>query len=83
MPKSEKQMRNAMARLAAAGGFKLGERTKFADMFRAYSLLAPVWDRRPRSRSSPPPALHRITSRRRATTRWLRRNAVPTESVGR
>lgn len=34
----------ALARLAAAGGLLLGENTRFAGMFRAHGLLAPVWD---------------------------------------
>jgi Family of unknown function (DUF5926) len=35
---------NALARLGAAGSLKLGEDTRFAGMFRAHSLLVPVWD---------------------------------------
>jgi Family of unknown function (DUF5926) len=35
---------NALARLAAAGELPLGDRTKFAGMFRAHGLLVPVWD---------------------------------------
>lgn len=34
----------ALARLRAGGGLKLREDTKFAGMFRAQGLLAPVWD---------------------------------------
>lgn len=35
---------DALSRLAAGGGLLLGEQTKFAGMFRAHGLLAPVWD---------------------------------------
>ncbi|MFC7529073.1 DUF5926 family protein [Actinoplanes sp. GCM10030250] len=35
---------DALARLSAAGELLLGERTKFAGMFRAHGLLVPVWD---------------------------------------
>lgn len=35
---------DALSRLAAGGGLLLGEHTKFAGMFRAHGLLAPVWD---------------------------------------
>ncbi|MFD0583544.1 DUF5926 family protein [Dactylosporangium darangshiense] len=35
---------NALSRLSAGGGLLLGEHTKFAGMFRAHGLLAPVWD---------------------------------------
>jgi hypothetical protein len=35
---------DALSRLSAGGGLLLGERTKFAGMFRAHGLLAPVWD---------------------------------------
>jgi hypothetical protein len=35
---------NALSRLSAGGGLLLGENTKFAGMFRAHGLLAPVWD---------------------------------------
>jgi hypothetical protein len=34
----------ALARVAAAGGLKLREDTKFAGMFRALGVLVPVWD---------------------------------------
>jgi hypothetical protein len=34
----------ALSRLAAAGGLRLGEGTRFAGMFRAHGLLVPVWD---------------------------------------
>jgi hypothetical protein len=33
-----------LARLSASGTLKLGPDTKFAGMFRAHSLLVPVWD---------------------------------------
>jgi hypothetical protein len=35
---------DALARLSAAGGLLLADGTKFAGMFRAHSLLVPVWD---------------------------------------
>ena len=35
---------NALARLQAAGELTLGEKTKFAGMFRAHGRLVPVWD---------------------------------------
>ncbi|MFI5913777.1 DUF5926 family protein [Dactylosporangium sp. NPDC051541] len=35
---------DALSRLSAAGELLLGENTKFAGMFRAHGLLAPVWD---------------------------------------
>ncbi|WP_330186252.1 DUF5926 family protein [Dactylosporangium sp. AC04546] len=35
---------DALSRLSAAGGLLLGDNTKFAGMFRAHGLLAPVWD---------------------------------------
>ena len=45
---SEDMALNALARLSAAGTLKLasnsGADTKFAGMFRAHSLLVPVWD---------------------------------------
>jgi hypothetical protein len=44
LPDSEDVALNALARLSAAGHLKLGEDTKFAGMFRAHSLLVPVWD---------------------------------------
>ncbi|HEX6683950.1 MAG TPA: DUF5926 family protein [Candidatus Limnocylindrales bacterium] len=44
MPQPEDKALNALARLGAAGELKLGEETKFAGMFRAHSLLVPVWD---------------------------------------
>jgi Family of unknown function (DUF5926) len=44
MPQPEDKALNALARLSAAGQIKLGDDTRFAGMFRAHSLLAPVWD---------------------------------------
>ena len=44
MPQAEDKALNALARLAAAGEIKLGDDTRFAGMFRAHSLLVPVWD---------------------------------------
>jgi len=44
MPQPEDKALNALARLAAAGEIKLGDETRFAGMFRAHSLLVPVWD---------------------------------------
>jgi uncharacterized protein DUF5926 len=44
MPQPEDKALNALARLAAAGEIKLGDDTRFAGMFRAHSLLVPVWD---------------------------------------
>jgi hypothetical protein len=44
MPEPESQVLNALARLAAANELRLGEQTRFAGMFRAHSLLVPVWD---------------------------------------
>ncbi|WP_433081661.1 DUF5926 family protein [Dactylosporangium sp. CA-052675] len=35
---------DALSRLSAGGGLLLGDDTKFAGMFRAHGLLAPVWD---------------------------------------
>jgi hypothetical protein len=35
---------DSLSRLSAAGGLLLGDGTKFAGMFRAHGLLAPVWD---------------------------------------
>ena len=35
---------DALSRLSAGGGLLLGDNTKFAGMFRAHGLLAPVWD---------------------------------------
>ena len=44
MAQPEDKALNALARLAAAGEIKLGDDTRFAGMFRAHSLLVPVWD---------------------------------------
>ena len=44
MPQPEDKALNALARLSAAGEIKLGDETRFAGMFRAHSLLVPVWD---------------------------------------
>jgi len=44
LPDPEDQALNALARLAAAGGLKLREETKFAGMFRTHGRLVPVWD---------------------------------------
>lgn len=44
LPEPEDSALTALARLAAAGGLTLGEGTRFAGMFRAHSLLVPVWD---------------------------------------
>lgn len=44
LPEREDTALTALARVAAAGGLKLGEDTRFAGMFRARSLLVPVWD---------------------------------------
>ncbi|MPZ28853.1 MAG: topoisomerase II [Micromonosporaceae bacterium] len=44
LPEREDTALTALARLGAAGELKLGEDTKFAGMFRARSLLVPVWD---------------------------------------
>jgi hypothetical protein len=44
LPDHEDVALNALSRLSAAGHLKLGDDTKFAGMFRAHSLLVPVWD---------------------------------------
>jgi hypothetical protein len=44
LPDDEDRTLNALSRLSASGGLLLGEGTKFAGMFRAHGLLAPVWD---------------------------------------
>ncbi len=44
LPDAEDKALNALARLSAAGTLKLGDDTRFAGMFRAHSLLVPVWD---------------------------------------
>jgi hypothetical protein len=40
----EDQALDALARLSASGELLLGEKTKFAGMFRAHGMLVPVWD---------------------------------------
>ena len=44
LPDPEDAALDALARLSAAGELVLGEKTKFAGMFRAHGLLVPVWD---------------------------------------
>jgi hypothetical protein len=44
LPEHEDAALDALSRLSAAGTLVLGEGTKFAGMFRAHGLLAPVWD---------------------------------------
>jgi hypothetical protein len=44
LPDPEDAALDALARLSAAGDLPLGDRTKFAGMFRAHGLLVPVWD---------------------------------------
>lgn len=44
LPDAEDKAMDALSRLSAAGHLKLGEGTKFAGMFRAHSLLVPVFD---------------------------------------
>lgn len=44
LPEREDTALTALARVSAAGGLKLGPDTRFAGMFRARSLLVPVWD---------------------------------------
>jgi Family of unknown function (DUF5926) len=44
LPDDEDRALDALSRLAAGGGLLLGDGTKFAGMFRAHGLLAPVWD---------------------------------------
>jgi hypothetical protein len=44
LPDPEDVALDALARLSAAGDLLLGDRTKFAGMFRAHGLLVPVWD---------------------------------------
>lgn len=44
LPDDEEAALRALTRLAAAGALRLGERSKFAGMFRAHGLLVPVWD---------------------------------------
>jgi hypothetical protein len=44
LPDDEDHALDALARLSAAGELLLGDKTKFAGMFRAHGLLVPVWD---------------------------------------
>jgi len=44
LPDDEDPALDALARLAAGDAIKLGDGTRFAGMFRAHSLLVPVWD---------------------------------------
>jgi hypothetical protein len=44
LPDDEDAALDALARLAAAGELVLGDRTRFAGMFRAHGRLVPVWD---------------------------------------
>ncbi len=44
LPDEEDAALDALARLSASAGLRLGEGTKFAGMFRAHGLLVPVWD---------------------------------------
>jgi len=44
LPDQEDAALAALARLSAAAALTLGERTRFAGMFRAHGLLVPVWD---------------------------------------
>ena len=44
LPDNEDKAMDALSRLSAGGELVLGEHTKFAGMFRAHGLLAPVWD---------------------------------------
>lgn len=44
LPEPEDRALSALARLSAAGALRLGSDTRFAGMFRAHSLLVPVWD---------------------------------------
>ncbi len=44
LPEQEDAALRALARVAAAGGLRLGDDTRFAGMFRAHGLLVPVWD---------------------------------------
>jgi hypothetical protein len=44
LPDDEDAALNALARLSAAGELVLGDRTRFAGMFRAHGRLVPVWD---------------------------------------
>ncbi|WP_433388775.1 DUF5926 family protein [Micromonospora sp. KLBMP9576] len=44
LPDDEDAALDALARLSVAGTLVLGERTRFAGMFRAHGRLVPVWD---------------------------------------
>ena len=44
LPDDEDAALNALSRLAGAGELLLGDKTKFAGMFRAHGRLVPVWD---------------------------------------
>jgi hypothetical protein len=44
LPQEEDAALDALARLGASAGLRLGDGTKFAGMFRAHGLLVPVWD---------------------------------------
>lgn len=44
LPQAEDVALRALARLSASGGLKLAGQSRFAGMFRAHGLLAPVWD---------------------------------------
>jgi hypothetical protein len=44
LPEPEDAALTALARVAAAGGLRLREDTKFAGMFRVLGVLIPVWD---------------------------------------
>jgi uncharacterized protein DUF5926 len=43
-PEPENRLIQALARLSAAGEIGLGDGSRYAGSFRAYGLLAPVWD---------------------------------------
>jgi Family of unknown function (DUF5926) len=44
LPDDEDRALDALARVSAADGVRLGEGTRLAGMFRAHGLLVPVWD---------------------------------------
>jgi hypothetical protein len=44
LPDDEDRALDALSRLSSAGELLLGDRTKFAGMFRAHGRLVPVWD---------------------------------------
>jgi hypothetical protein len=44
LPEPEDAALNALARVGAGDGLRLGEDTRFAGIFRAHGLLVPVWD---------------------------------------